>query len=214
LLSEDEAIFCYHGNYMHIASLIPHLQKVTRPFRLRVIVAARVAPNVTEQLTKAGINHEPIRAHEVDRIHMDVRSCDIGLVPQQVYPLLDGEKLASSTSSAFLQVDGHHLDIVMRCKVTQNIGRASVFLQVGVPTISDVCPETFALAQFRGKQLIQLVHYNRAWPHIIDKVSSDFALRLLLSANSFTYASEFLTNERQAQRYIKQIGEYKRMNDG
>jgi len=215
-----DPLLCYHGNYMHIQSLLPLLAKVTVPFRLRIITGGHgsaatekeVADEVRAGAVAAGLSPdrvEVLRYSEVAverRIYDHLVDCDLGLVPQMVRPVVDMDVIAKNTEQYFERVDEQKRDVLRRCKLTENGGRAFIFYQIGVPVITDACPMALIWSHWNDGSLAQVVYTHSSWPFMITAVLQDYELRSRLSEKSFTFANEQLTYDRQARHMAREIG--------
>eukprot|EP00605_Chrysophyceae_sp_TOSAG23-4_P001495 GSChrysophyteH1.ASY1.ANO1.1636.1 assembled CDS len=210
LTQNDTAILCYHGNVMHIQSILPHLKQLKLRYRLRIIGSVLVdTSKLKTDLARAEISYEWID-WELSTLHYNLHDCDVGLVPQEVYSTVDEITLAKNTASNFLAGDIFDQDTIRRCKGTSNIGRQAVFIQLGVPTLVDGCFESIRHSSWKDEHIVQLVAFNKAWPHVISTTLLDVERRRMLSKNSLRFAHEYLTLEHEARRYLNQLSVIRR----
>jgi len=205
LTQNDTAILCYHGNMMHIQSILPHLKQLKRRYRLRIIGSLLAdTTKLKTDLAHAEIPYEWID-WKLSTLHNNLHDCDVGLAPQEVYSTVDELTLAQNTASNFQTEDIQDRDTIRRCKATSNIGRQTVFIQLGVPTLVDGCFASIQYSSWKGEPVVELVAFNKAWSHVISTTLLDVERRRLLSKNSLRFAHEFLSLEHEARRYLNQL---------
>ena len=201
-------LLCYHGNHMHIQSLLPVLGDIRSPFKLLVLVEPRATKALAKQVDalewRAGM--VDFVAYDPRKIYQHLAECDLGLAPSEVAPTGDVGQVARQTAPSFVQVDEQPEDMVKRCKRTSNAGRAFVFMQLGVPAIVDACPESVLFSSFNEKPTVLVSYRHDAWSQLIADVLADPWLRRELSSNSHAFAVRHLTTRAQATKLLHRVG--------
>ena len=203
-------LLCYHGNMMHIMSLLPRLGRLRAAFTLRVIEhAAAGGLKVVEAALGnfsmlSGVEIEKI-PYNVNRIHAQLQGCDVGLAPSEVASTVSYAKLSQETATWFVSDDVQAEDTVRRCKRTENAGRAFVFFQLGVPTVLDACTESVLFSSADEKPLALVAYHADAWVPHISRLLASPQLRRDLSRNSRAFASVHLTTRAQAVKLLDSL---------
>jgi hypothetical protein len=237
------AVLCYHGNSMHLHSLVRSLLGIRFPYVLRFIVprrqrhdllklineqpvcnsAKRASSDLTTMLRGSGnpsaeiiVSNQKceIIEYNTTTIYEQLSRCDIGLAPMTVSQKLSIPAMADVTSEYFEPKDVQPEDFVLRCKRTSNAGRAFLFLQVGVPTIADPCPDVlkFAATNKDGdiQQIITIAHRREAWSNLINSLLNSAEYRRRLSQKALEFSNKELTVRHQAGLLLNKLSCLKR----
>lgn len=193
---------------MHIQSILPEVAKLSSSFKFKIITGRKI-PQIKKLLKKFKIDGY-VKQYNPQTIYDELVDCDIGIVPQQVRPIVSMKTIASKTSNFYESEDLQFEDITRRCKVTSNAGRQFIFMQIGVPTVTDACPESILYSSFNGQPLTKLVSRYTYWSSAIESFIGDFHLRSTISKYSIAFANKFLTTKRQSEHIINEISKLKR----
>eukprot|EP00959_Pyramimonas_sp_CCMP1952_P189338 3960552-Pyramimonas_sp.AAC.1 len=202
-VTSQSLLLCYHGNPMHLRSLLPKLGSLTRPFKLRMVTKGAKAVD-TSILSPSQI--ERIIEYDQAKIHKHLEACDVGLVPVEVQPAVSVARLAEGTEGFFQSGDTQPEDVIRRCKRTANAGRAFIFMQLGVPVLTDACPQPIQFSLHNGAPLALVAHRPEMWRELIERLFTDPRLRHKLSENSRRFAEVHLTTTRQAAKLLDRLG--------
>lgn len=241
------ATLCYHGNHMHVHSLLRNLGGIRAPYVLRMFV-----PRVQRDYLHELINESPVcglpnrtgtdptgHLHGLSSLHDGIpskntskkkcelfeynpstiyeqlASCDVGLAPMAVSQRTSIQELANVTREFFETNDSQPEDLILRCKRTSNAGRVFSFMQIGVPTVADPCPDVmkFAVAHKDGhsQQLLAIAHRPEAWSKLINLLLISANSRLILSQNALEYSKKQLTTRYQAALLLNKLSCLKRV---
>jgi len=205
------AVLCYHGNTMHLHSVLPLLAGVRLPFILRVIMPRIGSEAAITRLKKALRIALPNGAvleqehYDAERIHAQLQGCDIGLAPSEVGSNVSAAELSKQTARLFNEEGVQREDSVRRCKRTENAGRAFIFFQLGVPTVVDACTEAVLFSRWHEAPTALVAYRADAWVPLINRLLSSPQLRLDLSRNSRAFALDHLTTRAQAVKLLDSL---------
>ena len=206
------AVLCYHGNTMHLHSVLPLLGGVRLPFTLRVIMprtgSKTAITRLEEALRRASLPHGAVveqEQYDAERIHAQLQGCDVGLAPSEVASNVSAAELSKQTARWFDAEGVQREDSVRRCKRTENAGRAFIFFQLGVPTVVDACTEAVLFSSAHEAPTALVAYRADAWVPLINRLLTSPQLRLDLSRNSRAFALEHLTSRAQAVKLLDSL---------
>lgn len=209
LSSDSSALLCYHGNAMHFSELGRILQGIQGHVQLRAVLPVQELQWAQETLIEAGWEgHFEVIGYTANLVYEQLRHCDIGLAPTEVQPaggVTEGQ-LAEQSAGLFVSKDSQEEDMVIRCKRTSNSGRMFVFMQLGVPTVTDACTDSVGFASYANTPTALVVNHADAWRDSIMWLLRNPALRVQLSNSSRTFAEQHLTTRRQASIMLNKLG--------
>ena len=141
---KDELVIGYHGNHEHLKSFIPNINwaleefsKITK-IKLKIIAGNHNGSNEKWLIGKPNIEIEQVFWNQ-NTIENELLDCDIGIVPN----IVNLDKYTSDYIISYLdskKKEGYKSDYILRFKNKSNIGRALVFMQLGIPIIADFTP--------------------------------------------------------------------------
>ena len=208
---DDPAILCYHGNSMHIISMIPKLMNISIPVRLRIVIKGSeknfVLGLVQRELQRLGMEYISIDIlkYNPSSIWSDLKDCDVGLAPTEVHALLPHSELASLTAASYMQEDIQPEDRIRRCKRTANAGRSFVFFQLGIPVITDACPESIMQTSFLSHNIALVAFRYEFWSILLTRLLKDYEERVAISKRARYYAENFLTSRIQSANLLDKL---------
>ena len=219
-------LLCYHGNHMHVHSVLGFVKHVAPPFDLRLIVpggfAAKIGKAARTALAErtcgpsgsdAACVGIEVMAYSAPTIYQRLVGCDVGLSPSEVLPGHDVATMARTTAHLFQGGDTQPEDMVKRCKRTANAGRAFVFMQLGVPVIIDACPEPLLFANYGGRPTAVVVYRADLWADTIQRLLANPGERARLSATEKAFAKNHLTTRAQAKKLLARAADVLRRRE-
>lgn len=209
LSGDSSALLCYHGNGMHFSEMWRMLQGLQGQVQLRAVLPIQDIEWAKEGLIAGGWEgHFDLIGYTANLVYEQLRHCDIGLAPMEVQAnegVTDGQK-AEATEQLYSKNDLQPEDMVVRCKRTSNSGRMFVFMQLGVPTITDTCTDSVGFASYANTPTALVVNHADGWQQNIAMLLRNPALRVQLSNSSRAFAEEYLTTRRQASIMLNKLG--------
>mmetsp|Transcript_7895 Transcript_7895/g.24068 ORF Transcript_7895/g.24068 Transcript_7895/m.24068 type:complete len:691 (-) Transcript_7895:18-2090(-) len=221
-------LLCYHGNHMHVHSVLSFVKHIPTPFDLRLIVpdgygspaSVIKAADASLGSRKCGAGSQSetcvgleIKAYSAPKIYEKLVHCDVGLSPSEVYPVHDVATLSAKTAGLFQKDDTQPEDMVKRCKRTANAGRAFIFMQLGVPVVVDACPEPLLFANYNGQPTSVVVYRPHVWADTVQRLLANPGARARLSATEKTFARDFLTTRVQARKLLARTADVLRRRE-
>ena len=127
-------------------------------------------------------------------IYSALQDCDVGLAPTQVEPKVGTNEVALSgaTETLFEAADTLAEDVVRRCKRTSNAGRMFVFMQLGVPTVTDACADSLRFSRHADETLALVAYRREMWAVLVGRLLDDADLRAELSGRARRFGEAFL----------------------
>ena len=208
------ALLCYHGNRQHLRSLLPRLSQLTQSFMLRIMMGKsdiddfRRAYNQAEaQRVGVPLDRIELKPYTAAAIYSALQDCDVGLAPTQVEPKVGTNEVALSgaTETLFEAADTLAEDVVRRCKRTSNAGRMFVFMQLGVPTVTDACADSLRFSRHADETLALVAYRREMWAVLVGRLLDDADLRAELSGRARRFGEAFLTTRMQAARALDKL---------
>jgi|NorSeaMetagenome_1021524.scaffolds.fasta_scaffold61922_1 hypothetical protein len=114
-------------------------------------------------------------------------------------------QLAKGTEHFFEAGDQQDEDIVVRYKRTSNAGRLFMFLQLGIPTITDACPDSIKFSMYGDDALALVAYHRNAWKILISQLLDNPYLRDRLSNNARNFSDRTLTTRIQASTILDKL---------
>ena len=130
-------------------------------------------------LGKPAVDVEECR-WDIDSIEDELLECDIGLVPNNIY-INDKEKELFFRNNHPEKPGRYDSDYLLRFKNKSNIGRALVFVQLGIPVIGDMIPSHFGLFDDPANGCI--AYSKEGWLNGLKRLK-DYKTRIEISANA------------------------------
>jgi hypothetical protein len=117
---------------------------------------------------------------DIDSFENELLECDIGLVPNNIY-ITDKEKDIFFRNNHPEKPGRYDSDYLLRFKNKSNIGRALVFIQLGIPVIGDMIPSHFGMLDDPGNGCI--AYSKEGWLDGLNRLK-DHKTRVEVSTNA------------------------------
>jgi len=134
--NSNKIVLGVHGSYTHLSKFNPNLKRAINEFSRDYEVTLKVITNAGAPKWRIGrpnISNIEIIPWSLETISDELYSCDIGIVPN----LTMNKPFIIRTSNKRGLYD---TDYFIRFKNKSNSGRAFVFIQHGIPVITDLTP--------------------------------------------------------------------------
>lgn len=134
----------YHGNRQHIMAMFPHISEALRALGEEFDVELLLIYNQQKLGKVPNIFPENIIVNHVQwapSSYEQLAECSFGLVPN-LMPISARAHNKISKSKFFLERDD---DYITRYKMLSNPGRAIIFMNLGIPVITDLNPSSLEL---------------------------------------------------------------------
>lgn len=172
---KNEIIIGYHGNKMHIEAMsdefIAAMNRLHKEFNIKMHLLYN-----HNALGKAILSGKP-RFHiehiqwTLNNFAEHIQKFDIGVSPSLTKIHTEGINLCKKIPYQ----GGFPNDYIIRFKNTSNIGRASVFFQLGIPVIADMTPCHFGILSFPGAGYIAMS--EEGWYIALNELSGSASKR-------------------------------------
>lgn len=185
--NKKKIVIGYHGNMEHLACFEPNLKWAVEKFSetndvlLKVIYGNHNDKNIAGSwiIGKPAVDVEECR-WSIDSIEKELLECDIGVVPNNIY-ISDREKEIFFRSNHPEKPGRYDSDYLLRFKNKSNIGRALVFVQLGIPVIGDMIPSHFSL--FDDPRNGCIAYSKEGWLNGLERLK-DYRTRVEISTNA------------------------------
>lgn len=201
--TEKEDIYIgYHGNKMHIEgiskALLSAIERLGRERRLRLGLLYNHQELGKARITIPGVEcvHTQWR---LESFAQEVQMFDIGLAPGLTKIPTFLEKFLFSLPNA----SGYPTDYLLRFKNTANIGRASVFFQLGIPVVADMSPCHFQI--LGNPDNGYLAHTEEGWYLALKNLSDSADHRNFIAANALAEFNRRYDTRKLAHTFVEEL---------
>tara|TARA_B100001057_G_scaffold221315_2_gene221719 strand:+ start:9407 stop:10429 length:1023 start_codon:yes stop_codon:yes gene_type:complete len=188
---KDQILIGYHGNLEHLEEMEGAceyaLEKLSQEHNIKLIAIYDFSLGKWKKGRPKNIEIEDINWTSVDKMVLDLKKVDIGIVPGTNNFFLDQ---ASTKKNLFYWMikkftggnNNRINDYIIRFKTTSNAGRCFVFHQLGIPIVADFWPSHFEI--LGNSKCGMLAHSQNGWYQSLNKLIISAALRQEMSQNA------------------------------
>lgn len=199
---KEETTIGYHGNKMHIEALSLEFISAMNKLHKTHNISFHLLYDI-KNLGKAPISGAHFRVQhtqwQLDTFASDIQKFDIGVAPGLT---------RMSALSAFVQKwlpgkGGFPTDYHIRFKNTANMGRVSVFIQLGIPVVADMTPCHFSILSKPGAGYIAMS--KEGWYIPLRELASSATLRNTVAKNAFEEFSHRYDTRSISEAFINEL---------
>ena len=168
---KDEIVVGFHGSYTHLFKMkfgfIDAFNELVESGSN--VILKIITDNVDmalKFLTESGVRKDRliVQKWNINTVIEDLRDIDIGVVPNATnFERVDPEVLRICSNDAGI----YSTDYFLRFKNKSNPGRAFVFIQNGIPVISDLTPSNMPL--FHDEKCGQIANCKMTWKAALER---------------------------------------------
>ena len=205
---KSETVLGYHGNLYHLEQFYPYLSPALEALAKRYPIRLRAVYDVEAHgQWKVGRPAIPIDDVQwsLETLGPELIKADIGLVTS-LAPIPDAlRKRAFRTvlGEAWNHFGAYPNDYLIRFKNCTSSGRALVFMQLGIPTVSDMSPELCHVLQTGRTGFV--AHSSAGWYDALSRLIESPALRTQIAANAKQLADDWFDRRALAERLLRDI---------
>ncbi len=205
---KKETILGYHGNLYHLEQFYPYLSPALEALAKRHPIRLRAVYDVKGHgLWKVGRPAIPIDDVQwnLETLGRELVQADIGLVTS-LSPIPDSLRqraFRSVLGEAWTHFGAYPNDYLIRFKNCTSSGRALVFMQMGVPVVSDMSPELCHILQTGRTGFV--AHSSAGWYDALARLIESPLLRTQIAVKAKQLAEDWFNRRALAERLLLDV---------